>query len=75
METKQLTAIIKEIGRGKNAACDLSREDARTLFTAILNDEIPPLQLGAILIALRIKGESLKNSPASSTPAKRVTRT
>lgn len=59
MDPKQLTAIIKDIGRGKNAARDLSREDAKALFTAILNDEIPPLQLGAILIALRIKGESL----------------
>lgn len=59
MDHKQLTGIIKEIGRGKNAARDLSRDDARALFTAILNDEIPPLQLGAILIAMRIKGESL----------------
>jgi anthranilate phosphoribosyltransferase len=59
MDSKQLTGIIKEIGRGKNAARNLSRDDARTLFTAILNDEIPPLQLGAILIAMRIKGESL----------------
>lgn len=60
MDPQHLTGIIKEIGRGKNAARDLSREDARTVFTAILNDEIPPLQLGAILIALRIKGESLE---------------
>lgn len=60
MDNQQLISIIKEIGRGKNAARDLSREDARVLFTAILNDEIPPLQLGAILIALRIKGESLE---------------
>lgn len=59
MDHKQLTGIIKEIGRGKNAARDLSRDDARALFTAILSDEIPPLQLGAILIAMRIKGESL----------------
>ncbi len=59
MDHKQLTGYIKEIGRGKNAARDLSRDDARTLFTAILNDEIPPLQLGAVLIAMRIKGESL----------------
>jgi anthranilate phosphoribosyltransferase len=59
MDAKQLTGYIKEIGRGKNAARDLSRNDARTLFTAILNNDIPPLQLGAILIALRIKGESL----------------
>ena len=60
MDSKQLISFIKEIGRGKNAAHDLSRDDARALFTAILNDEIPPLQLGAILIALRIKGESLE---------------
>jgi anthranilate phosphoribosyltransferase len=59
MDSKQLISFIKEIGRGKNAARDLSHEDARTLFTAILNNDIPPLQLGAILIALRIKGESL----------------
>ena len=59
MDAKQLTGYIKEIGRGKNAARDLSREDAQTLFNAILNNDIPPLQLGAILIALRIKGESL----------------
>jgi anthranilate phosphoribosyltransferase len=59
MDSKQLISIIKEIGRGKNAARDLSRDDARALFTAILNDEIPALQLGAVLIAMRIKGESL----------------
>ena len=59
MDSRQLISIIKEIGRGKNAARDLSRDDARALFTAILNDDIPPLQLGAVLIAMRIKGESL----------------
>jgi len=59
MDHKQLTGYIKEIGRGKNAARDLSREDAKTLFTAILNNEIPALQLGAVLIAMRIKGESM----------------
>ena len=59
MDSRQLISIIKEIGRGKNAARDLSRDDARALFTAILNNEIPALQLGAVLIAMRIKGESL----------------
>lgn len=59
MDSRQLIGIIKEIGRGKNAARDLSRDDARALFTSILNNEIPPLQLGAVLIAMRIKGESL----------------
>ena len=51
--------MIKEIGRGKNAARDLNRDDARALFAAMLANEIPDLQLGAVLIALRIKGESL----------------
>lgn len=60
MDPAATISIIKEIGRGKNAARDLPRDDARALFAAILNDEIPPLQLGAILIALRIKGESLE---------------
>lgn len=60
MDHASIIRIIKDIGRGKNAPGDLSREDARALFTAILDDEIPPLQLGAILIALRIKGESLE---------------
>lgn len=52
--------MIKEIGRGKNAARDLARDDARALFGAMLAGQIPDLQLGAVLIALRIKGESLE---------------
>ncbi|MES2561163.1 MAG: DNA-binding protein YbiB [Pseudomonadota bacterium] len=60
MDQATLTRFIKEIGRGKNAAGDLSREDARSLFTAVLSGLVPDLQLGAILIALRVKGESLE---------------
>jgi anthranilate phosphoribosyltransferase len=60
MNRLELTRIIKEIGRGKNAAGDLNRDDARALFAAMLAGEIPDLQLGAVLIALRIKGESLE---------------
>jgi len=49
--------IIKEIGRGKNHARDLDVETAQALYTRMLNDEVPDLELGAILMALRIKGE------------------
>ncbi len=59
MDHASIIRIIKDIGRGKNAAGDLNRDDARALFTAILDDKIPPLQLGAVLIAMRIKGESM----------------
>jgi anthranilate phosphoribosyltransferase len=54
-----LPRFIKEIGRGKNAARDLSRDDAQALFTAMLAGDVPDLQMGGILIALRVKGESL----------------
>lgn len=60
MDEATLAGYIKEIGRGKNAAGDLSREDARSLFTAMLGGIVPDLQLGAVLIALRVKGESLE---------------
>ncbi|MEI2265226.1 DNA-binding protein YbiB [Erwinia sp. CGal63] len=51
------TKIIKEIGRGKNHARDLDAAAASELYRRMLADEVPPLEMGAILIALRIKGE------------------
>ena len=51
-----LKAILKEIGRGKHAARDISRDDARVLFAAMLAGEVPPLQLGAALASLRSGG-------------------
>ncbi|ELQ6045022.1 DNA-binding protein YbiB [Cronobacter malonaticus] len=49
--------IIKEIGRGKNHARSLDRETARALYNHMLDGDVPDLEMGAILIALRIKGE------------------
>lgn len=49
--------IIKEVGRGKNHARDLDQETARALYTHMLNGDVPELEMGGILIALRIKGE------------------
>ena len=57
-ELNSLPTLIKEIGRGAKGARDLSTDDAETLFAAILQGDVPDLELGAILIALRIKGES-----------------
>jgi anthranilate phosphoribosyltransferase len=58
MDDKTLARHIKEIGRGKHAG-DLARDDAQALFAAMLAGEVADLQLGGILIALRVKGESL----------------
>ncbi|WP_034944944.1 DNA-binding protein YbiB [Erwinia oleae] len=55
--------IIKEIGRGKNHARDIDYATARELYRQMLADEVPPLELGAILIALRIKGEGEEEMP------------
>lgn len=50
--------VVKEIGRGKNHARDLDQPTAYALYQAMLDDQLDPLILGAVLIALRIKGES-----------------
>jgi anthranilate phosphoribosyltransferase len=51
--------LLKEIGRGARGARDLTREQARDLFAQLLDGTVPDLERGAILIAMRIKGESL----------------
>ncbi|RZJ08419.1 MAG: DNA-binding protein YbiB [Rubrivivax sp.] len=50
--------LIKEIGRGTRGARDLTRQQAEALFGAMLDGQVPDMELGAILIAMRIKGES-----------------
>lgn len=50
---------IKEIGRGAHGSRSLSREDAQQLYAAMLDGGVPDLELGAIIVALRMKGESL----------------
>ena len=55
-----LARWIREIGRGPHAARPLDRAAARELGSAMLAGGVPPLELGAILIAYRIKGETLE---------------
>jgi anthranilate phosphoribosyltransferase len=50
--------LIKEIARGKHASRDLTREQARGLFAAIFAGEVDGAALGAVLVALRMKGEN-----------------
>jgi anthranilate phosphoribosyltransferase len=50
---------IKEIGRGAKGAAPLTATQAETLFGAILDGEVPDLELGAIILSMRIKGETL----------------
>jgi anthranilate phosphoribosyltransferase len=50
--------FIREIGRGVNGARALPREDAQALFDAMLAGRVSDLELGAVLMAYRIKGEA-----------------
>jgi anthranilate phosphoribosyltransferase len=52
--------IIKEIGRGAKGARPLSQDEAQALFADILDGIVPDMELGAILLSMRIKGEELE---------------
>ncbi|MEB0137042.1 DNA-binding protein YbiB [Actimicrobium sp. CCC2.4] len=51
--------FIKVIGRGKDGARSMNREDACLLYGAMLDGRVSDLELGAILLSMRIKGESI----------------
>ena len=51
--------FIKEIGRGKKGARGIPRDDARQLYAAMLEGRVSDLELGGLLLAMRIKGESV----------------
>jgi anthranilate phosphoribosyltransferase len=51
--------FIKEIGRGVKGARSMTRIDARELYGAMLDGRVSDLELGGILLAMRIKGESV----------------
>ncbi len=61
--------IIKEIGRGAEGSRNLTEEDARHLYGAMLDGGVPDLEIGAILIALRMKGESTEEMTGFLTAA------
>ena len=54
-----ITTFLKVIGRGSKGAGDLDRNQAKEVFTQILDGKVSDLELGAFCIAMRIKGESI----------------
>ena len=50
---------IKEIGRGRDNARAMGRDQAELVWGALLDGRIADLEVGAILLAMRIKGESI----------------
>ena len=49
---------IKEIGRGKDGARALNREQATDLFGQVLDGTVTDLEIGAFCLAMRVKGET-----------------
>jgi anthranilate phosphoribosyltransferase len=49
---------IKEIGRGKDGARSLTREQAADLFGQVLDGAVTDLEIGGFCLAMRIKGET-----------------
>ena len=53
-----ISKYIKEIGRGKDGARSLTREQAADLFGQVLDGEVTDLEIGGFCLAMRIKGET-----------------
>jgi len=51
-----LAAYLHRVGRGRLGAASLSREEAREVFARLLEPGADPVQLGAFLMAERMKG-------------------
>jgi anthranilate phosphoribosyltransferase len=76
-------AIIKQVGRGREGARAIPRAEAAQLFGDLLDGRVPDVHLGALLLAYRIKGESIDELagfldalharvPVVATPARTV---
>jgi anthranilate phosphoribosyltransferase len=79
----RIASYLKEIGRGKHGARSLTQEQAHAVFSAVLDQQVSDLELGAFLMAMRIKAESVQELigfaqatqercmalPATATPA------
>ena len=53
-----ISHYIKEIGRGKEGARPLTREQATDLLGQVLDGTVTDLEVGAFCLAMRIKGET-----------------
>lgn len=53
-----ISQYLKEIGRGKQGARPLAREQAADLFGQVLDGGLTDLEIGAFCIAMRVKGET-----------------
>src|SRR3954471_12120854 len=53
-----IAPYLREIGRGKDGARSLTREQASDLMARLLDGQVSDVEAGAFAIAMRIKGET-----------------
>lgn len=53
-----ISQYLRDIGRGKDGARPLTREQAADLFGQVLDGTVSDLEVGAFCIAMRVKGET-----------------
>jgi len=53
-----VSPLIKRVARGKHGSENLNQDEARFVFSELLKPQADTLQLGAFLIAQRMKGET-----------------
>jgi anthranilate phosphoribosyltransferase len=58
MDAKAVAALLRRVARGRHGHEHLSMDEAEGILAALLEPDADPLQLGAFLIAQRMKGET-----------------
>ncbi|MCA9461133.1 MAG: anthranilate phosphoribosyltransferase [Nitrospira sp.] len=70
MPIEPMDQLIAKIGKGWKGAKDLTWEEAKRAFHAIVKGEATPTQVGAFLMAMRIKTESISELGAFTAAAR-----
>jgi hypothetical protein len=55
---EQFVPFVQAVGRGEKLKRDLTRDEAQEAMRLILTEQAAPAQVGAFLVAQRVKGES-----------------
>lgn len=65
-----MQALIAKVGKGEKGAKDLTYEEAKKAMRLLLEGEATPGQVGAFLLAMRIKSESVSELAAFTAVAR-----
>lgn len=72
MNTHSMDHVIAKIGKGLKGAKDLTWEEAKFSLNTIIEGQATPGQIGAFLMAMRIKTESIGELAAFTATARKV---